>query len=116
MLAVAAPFPEGPRKRSLPLTHRRLVELMQRLNFGRITFCVRAGVPDALKPFRTVRTVKPAGENGPRPETHCMDFEIRKEVVTLMEQVAQAADGALVTVEVKHGLPFLIEVAEEHLA
>ena len=117
MLAVAAPFPEVPRKRSLSPTLRRLAELIQRINFGRITFSVRFGQPDFTRPFRTVRTVKPAGGgNGPRPEAHSSDFEVRKEVVTLFEQVAQAPDGAQVTVEVKHGLPFLIDVDEVHTA
>ncbi|MCX5682318.1 MAG: hypothetical protein NT049_01365 [Planctomycetota bacterium] len=117
MLAVAAPFPEVPRKRSLLPALRRLAELMQHINFGRITFSVRLGQPDFTRLFRTVRTVKPAGGwNGPRPETHSADFEVRKEVMTLFEQVARAVDGAQVTVEVKYGLPFLIEIAEEHQA
>jgi hypothetical protein len=91
-----------------------VVTLMQDRNFGRIVFLVRAGKPDLTRSVRTVRTVKPAGgENGPRPEAHSADFEVRKEVMTLVEQVAKAADGAEVTVEVKHGLPFLIEIAEE---
>ena len=102
---------------ALPPDCRRLIRLLQSVNFGRIVFWVRAGRPDFTRPFRTVRTVKPAGgENGPRPEVHSADFEVRKEVMTLIEQVANAADGAQVTVEVKHGLPFLIEIAEEHQA
>jgi len=61
--------------------------------------------------------VKPAGyHNGPRPEVRSGDFEVRKEVSTLIEQVARAPDGAQVTVEVKYGLPFLIEVEEMHTA
>jgi len=90
---------------------------MQSLNFGRITFSVRSGQPDFTRPFRTVRTVKPSGErNGARPEARSADFELRKEVTTLLDQVAKAADGAQVTVEVKYGLPFLIEVEEVHTA
>jgi len=102
---------------ALPEGDRRLTRLMQQVTFGRITFSVRSGQPDFTRPFRTVRTVKPAGgENGPRPEAHSADFEVRKEVTSLIEQVARAADGAQVTVEVKHGLPFLIEIEEEHKA
>lgn len=102
---------------ALPPECSRLTRLMQSLNFGRIMFWVRAGQPDFTRPFRTVRTVKPAGgENGSRPEAHSADFEVRKEVNALIEQVAKAADGAQVTVEVKYGLPFLIEVEEEHKA
>jgi len=101
----------------LPEGHRRLTRIMQQVNFGRIVFWVRSGQPDFTRPFRTVRTVKPAGNgNGPRPEAHSADFAVRKEVMTLHEQVARAADGAQVTVEVKYGLPFLIEVEEVHTA
>jgi len=103
-----AAFPEG---------CRMLVRLMQRVNFGRIEFVVHAGQPDFTRPVRTVRTVKPAGgENGPRPEVQSADFEIRKEVRTLIDQAAKAAEGARLTVQVKRGLPFLIEVEEEHMA
>ena len=104
-------------KQMLSEPWKRIVVVMQDLNFGRIMFWVRADQPDFTRPFRTVRTVKPAGgENGSRPEAHSADFEVRKEVNALIEQVAKAADGAQVTVEVKYGLPFLIEVEEEHKA
>jgi hypothetical protein len=104
-------------KRMLSEPWKRIVVEMQDLNFGRVMFSVQSGQPDFTRLFRTVRTVKPAGgENGPRPEAHSADFEVRKEVVSLIEQVAKAADGAQVTVEVKHGLPFLIEIEEVHTA
>jgi hypothetical protein len=104
-------------KQALSEPWKRLVELMQSLNFGRVAMFVRAGEPDFSKPFRTVRTVKAAnGESGPRPEASRRDFEVRKEVTVLIEQAAQAADGARLTVEVKGGLPFLIEIEQEHQA
>jgi len=104
-------------KQMLSEPWKRIVAVMQDLNFGRITFSVRSGQPDFTRPFRTVRTVKPAGNgNGPRPEAHSADFEVRKEVSTLIEQVAKAPDGAQVTVEVKYGLPFIIEIEVEHTA
>ena len=104
-------------KQMLSEPWKRLVGTMQALNFGRITFLIRAGAPDFTQKVRTVRTVKLAGGvNGPRVEAGSADFELRKEVISLRDQVAKAADGARVTVEVKHGLPFLIEIEEEHQA
>ena len=104
-------------KQMLSEPWKRLVGTMQALNCGRITFLVRAGAPDFTQKVRTVRTVKlPAGDNGPRPEAGSADFELRKGVISLRDQVAKAADGARVTIEVKHGLPFLIEIEEEHQA
>ena len=104
-------------KQMLSEPWKRLVGMMQALNFGRITFTVRGGAPDFTQKVRTVRTVKlPAGDNGPRPEAGSADFELRKEVISLRDQVAKAANGARVTIEVKYGLPFLIEIEEEHQA
>ena len=105
-------------KEMLPEPWKRLVELMQSLNFGRITgLAVRAGQPDLAKGFRTVRTVKlPAGENGPRPEVRSANFDLRKEVMAMQDQMAAAADGAHLTIEVKHGLPFIVEIEQEHRA
>ena len=104
-------------KQMLSEPWKRLVRLMQALNFGRITFTVRGGAPDFTQKVRTVRTVKlPAGDNSARPEAGSADFELRKEVMGLRDQVAKATDGARVTVEVKYGLPFLIEIEELHMA
>jgi hypothetical protein len=104
-------------KQMLSEPWKRLVGMMQCVNFGRITFFVRSGAPDFTQKVRTVRTVKlPVGDNCPRPEVASADFELRKEVISLRDQVAKAPDGARVTVEVKYGLPFLIEIEEEHSA
>ena len=99
-------------------THgQRLIRLMQFTNFGRLVFLVRGGEPDADQPWRTLRTVKLVdGKNGPRPESGSADFELRKEQVTLLDQLSRLADGTCVTIEVKHGLPFLIEIEETALA
>lgn len=102
---------------ALPPECSRLTRFMQSVSFGRIAFSVRSGQPDFTRPVRTVRTVKPSGDrNGARPEARSADFELRKEVITLLDHVAQAPDGAQVTVKVEHGLPVLIEIAEEHQA
>jgi hypothetical protein len=104
-------------KQMLSEPWKRLVGMMQVLNFGRIVFTVRSGAPDFTQQVLTVRTVKlPAGDNAPRPEAGSADFELRKEVISLRDQVAKAADGARVTVEVKYGLPFMIEIEEERKA
>ncbi|HUT56504.1 MAG TPA: hypothetical protein VNA25_01365 [Phycisphaerae bacterium] len=103
-------------KRMLSKPWKRLVGMMQALNFGRVTFLVRSGAPDFAQRTRTVRTLKLlAGDNSPRPEAASTDFELRKEVISLRDQVAKATDGTRVTIEVKYGLPFLAEI-EEHQA
>ncbi len=104
-------------KQMLSEPWKRLVETMQELNFGRVVFFVLAGQPDFTRPVRVVRTVKTAGgNNGARPEARSADFQLRKEVTTTLDHVAQAPDGAQVTVKVEHGLPVLIEIEEQHTA
>lgn len=96
---------------------QRLIERCQSVNFGRIMFRIRGGEPDPGEPWRTRRTVKiTGGDNGPRPEATSPDFELRKEHVTLLSELAHLGDGAHVTIEVKHGLPFVIEIEQDHQA
>lgn len=104
-------------KRDLSRPKQWLIERCQEINFGRITFSLRAGEPDLARPHRTLRTVKLAGgDNGPRPEAAIANFQLRNEHVALLAQLARIEDGASVTTEVKYGLPFLIEVEQDHQA
>lgn len=96
---------------------RRLLRLMRVVGFGRITFGIMGGEPDRSHPWRTLRTVKlSGGEVGPRPGAESVDFELRKEHVALFDQLALLRDGACVTIEVKYGLPFIIEIEQEQHA
>jgi len=92
---------------------RWLIERCQEINFGRITVVVCDGEPDRSQPLRIVRAVKAAGgENGPRAEMAMANFQLRKEQIELVRQLAGADDGDSVEIEVKHGLPFLIEIEQ----
>ena len=112
-------------KRRLTWPKQWLIEQCQRLNFGQITLHIQGGEPDLGRPWRTRQTVKLAGgnhaptngpRNGPRPESHLDDFALCDEQVALLGQLVHVPDGANVTIEVKHGLPFLLQVDEDHLA
>ena len=101
-------------KQMLSEPRKRLIGMMQAINFGRVRFTVWDGAPDFDHAVRVTRTVKLAGgDNGFRAELGSVDFELRKEVIELLGQVANAANGAVATIEVKHGLPFVIEIEEE---
>jgi len=68
-----------------------------------------------MQPWRTRRTVKLLGsENGARPEAKLDDFALRKEHTALLTALNCASDGAFITIEVKHGLPFLVEIEKQH--
>ncbi len=105
------------RLRELAEPRQRLLRLMQEINFGRITFPVRAGEPDLDRPWRSRRTVKlSGGANGPRSETTLADFELCQAQTTLLDALSRVGDGDYVTVEVRHGLPLLVEIEKDHVA
>lgn len=96
---------------------QRIIERCQAVNFGTIIFGVRGGEPDLGQPWRTRRTIKIAGgENGPRAEADRANFQLRKEHMALVSELAGLRDGVQVTLEVKHGLPFVIEIEQDHEA
>jgi hypothetical protein len=97
--------------KSLNLNQRRLVRLMQELNFARIeNLTVRAGSPSFDPPPRIVREVKFGGENGPRPERTSADFPLKTQVTDLLKQIEQLGDGTIECLTIKHGLPFSMHV------
>ena len=96
---------------SLSSSQRRLVELMRRINYGRIeALHVHAGEPVFEPPPRVVRKVKIGGENGPRPETKSQDFTLRKEVVEFFEHLEALGTGVVRCIEIKNGLPFSMDI------
>ncbi len=99
----------------LPHSLQRLFRLLQRVNFGTLSFDVRRCEPDLERPWRIRRTVKlSGGDNGPRPEAALADFTLCAEQQALAGALQQVADGACVTVEVRYGLPFLVEIETEY--
>jgi len=96
---------------------RRLVHLMQQINFGRIEgLRIRDGDP-VLDPLpRIVREVKFPGDNGPRPEAESGDFTLKRQVQDLLAELDRIGDGVVDVLVVKHGLPFSMQVAERSSA
>ncbi len=105
------------KKQELSKLNQYLIDQCQRVNFGRIMFFVRNGEPDLGRPWHTRRTVKLAGaDNGPRPEANLADFELRQEQAALFDTLNQIKDEERVTVEVRHGLPFVVEIEQDYQA
>ena len=102
----------NPTKRGLSAPRRRLVELLQELNFGRVeNLTVREGQPVLDPPPRIVREWKFGAEKGPRPERAIGEFALKLQVVELFAALDELGDGVVDLIEVKHGLPFKMEVA-----
>lgn len=101
-------------KSSLTGPQQRLVELMQQINFGRIEdLLVRNGVPVFNPPPRVIRKLKVGADNSPRPEYEFDDFLLRQQTEELLSAIEQMGDGEVLVIDVRHGLPFSLEV--EHL-
>lgn len=101
-------------KSSLSAPRRQLLQLMQVIAFGRIEgLHIRGGEPQLeSSPPLVLRTVKLAGHNEPRPELTLGDFELKREVKELFRQLDQIGDGYIEKVEIAHGLPHLMVVAD----
>lgn len=100
-------------KTDLSPTRQRLVEKMQRLNFGHIEgLHVRNGEPVFDPPPRVIRDVKFGGENRPRPEVTKSDFSLKVEVMDLFAHLEEVGDGVITRLEIQRGLPFRMAVEE----
>ena len=103
-------------KSSLTPARARLIELMQRLDFGRIEdLRILDGEPLFDPPPLAIREVKLARDNGPRPEIVKTDFALKAEVIDLFAQLEAIGDGVITRIEIQHGLPFRM-IVEEVLA
>lgn len=97
------------RKSHLTPPQRRLVELMQDINFGRISdLPIKNGEPIFLADTVIEREIKLGGQNGPRPEQAREDFDLKQEVIVMLDHFSGIENGCIACLEIKHGLPFLM--------
>ena len=102
-----------PTKAALSPARQRLVILMQSIHFGRVeNLVVRRGEPVFDPPPAIVREIKFGGDNGPHPERDARDFQLKAQVVELFRTLDRLADGKVLVLDVKHGLPFRMLVAD----
>ena len=103
-----------PTKSSLSRTKAQLVELMQRVNYGRLEgLAVRRGEPVFNPPPRVLRDFKPCGDNEKRAESDLSDFALKREVIELLDHVAGLDNATIHCVEVREGLPLKWTVEED---
>jgi hypothetical protein len=100
-------------KSHLTTQKQRLIELMQDINFGRITnLLVCNGEPEFTPDTVIEREIRLCGQNGPRPERERDDFALKQEVVALFEQFTRLGSGTIRELSIKHGLPFLMRIEQ----
>ncbi len=98
-------------KNNVSTSRQELIRLMQRLNFGRIEGLQIVNGDPVLTPLpRVVQCVKFKGDNNPRPELRSKDFVLKDELVELFSYFNELNNGTIETIEVKHGLPFNMNI------
>jgi hypothetical protein len=90
----------------LPAASQALVRLFQSINFGSIAQLeVRESLPIFCPAPRVLVEVRLDAPSETRPETDLGDFELRGEVVRLLEQIDQLKDGTINRIDIRHGIP-----------
>src|SRR5690242_16219301 len=73
-------------KAALSPSRKRLVQMMQHLNYGRIEdLSIRGGEPIFDPPPRVIRHIKLGADNAPRPELAHADFALKSQIVELFD-------------------------------
>jgi hypothetical protein len=101
-------------KSSLSTAEKRLIEVMQKLNYGRIEgLAIRDGRPVFTPGSRIVKDVKlGAADNGVRAEINSADFSLKREHIELLENLRAMGDGTVESIGVKAGLPFRLTTVD----
>jgi hypothetical protein len=93
-----------------------LVRLLQTINFGYIEdLDIRGGEPVLAPGPTVVIEVKLDAEDKDRSEANLADYELRSEIVRLMDQLDAVRDGWVHRIDVRFGVPrrVLIERARQ---
>ena len=99
-------------KHSLSPARRRLVELMQELNFGRIEgLHIRDGEPLLVPPPTVLREVVFGKLNAPNPARGKEDFTLKEQHVELFDLFDRERSVTIESLVVQNGLPVRMTVA-----
>ncbi len=100
-------------KAALTPARRRLVEVMQEINYGRIDrFEVRAGEPVLDPPPRVVCQIVFGKNNGPNACRYQEQFALKKPVLELFEIFDRERSLSIQELVVSDGLPVRMTVAD----
>jgi hypothetical protein len=101
------------RKSEVSRPRQALVELMQDIHFGGIeNLPVRNREPVLTPPPRTWRERKFGLPPGDRRRPAKDDFLLKAAVLELFAELDEIGDGTIAVLEVRHGLPYKVLVAD----
>ena len=87
-----------------------LLEIMREHQFGRIeNMSVRNGQPILDPNVKVVRIARLGGGRAGRSSFAGNEFELKRPVPALFEELARLQNGTVISLEFRHGLPFLLE-------
>ena len=100
-----------PTKSTLSRPRIQLIEFMRHLGFGTIEhLVVRHGEPVFDPAPKVIRETKFGVVNGPRQKASLEDFALKAQVRELLDHLSSLGNATIRRLEVKHGLPFRMEV------
>ena len=95
----------------LRASERAFVAAMQQLGFGRFEFLRIDHGELVLDPWpTTVRGVKFGSDDAATSRTAPDEFQLKRQVIELIEYVREVDAGEIRTLEIRHGLPFSMEI------
>jgi hypothetical protein len=95
----------------------RLVTAMQQLGYGRFESLHIDHGEFILNPWpTTVRSVKFGNSTPNRPVAASEEFQLMKPVIELITYVRNVERGTIRSLEIRGGLPFFMEIADEPVA
>lgn len=102
------------KRSSLSISQQRLLEVLQRINYGRIEgLQVQGGEPVLSPSPRVVKDIKLGShDDGARPELDYGDFELKREHLELFEHLRRLGSGTVDFIEVKRGLPLRLMIEQ----
>jgi hypothetical protein len=93
-------------------SERSFVAALQELGFGHLeSIKVRRGEL-ILDPWPTVVQVLKLGAAQAEPSNRPADFDLKKPLVEFLEYIRGVEDGEVRRLEVRHGLPFSMEIEQ----
>jgi hypothetical protein len=105
----------SPTKRALSPARRRLVELMQEVNFGRIEGLRVKEAEPLLEPKpRVLREIVFGKVNAPNPARGRDDFALKEQLIELFDLFDREQSVTVESLVIQNGLPVRMTVANEH--
>jgi hypothetical protein len=102
------------RSSELSPQQRSLLEIMREHQFGRIeNMSIRAGQPVIDQDLKVVRVACLGGESGGAKLSAGDEFELKKAVYDLFDELARLGHGTVVRLEFKRGLPCRLETTPQ---